>query len=229
MKPTFSSRLTPLAAFVFFLNATSFIYAESKAKIDIGPAYIHLDILESGKTVDRMDMAGVRADASYLFSSGICLKPTLLYGSNKGCLFTTSISLGQYIPLNEEWSFMPAFGVSYNYLRTSIDLPALSLENLKERFRSISPFLSLDAYYSFNSTLRLSGSFQYAWSRTHTDIQHLGKSKSDCKGPNYSLLLEKDISPSLSVNLGMGYNISLTKEKHGLRGTGVKLGIARWY
>lgn len=200
-----------------------------KIKIDAGPTFVHLDILESGKTVDRMDLPSIRADVSYLFDNGICLKPTVLYGSNNGSLLTTSASIGQYIPLNEQWSLLPNAGITYSYVRTSIDFPSIGLHELSEKFRSISPFLALEAYYSFNPTFRICGSFQYAWSRTHTQIQYLGKSKSHCQGPNYSFLIEKDLNPAWSLNLGMGYNISLSKEKHGLRGTGFKLGLARWY
>lgn len=218
-----------ISIFLSFFCFGAGLFADGKAKIDVGPAFVHLDILESGRTMDRMDLPSIRADASYLFESGICLKPTVLYGSNQGSLLTTSFSVGQYLPLNEQWSFLPNLGISYSYVRTSIDFPFLELHNLRERFRSISPFLGLDAYYSFNPTWRVCGSIQYAWSCTHTDIQHLVKSKSNCKGPNYSLLVEKDLNPSWSLNLGMGYNISLSKEKHGLRGTGVKIGLARWY
>lgn len=220
------TRLTAIFS-ALFLSTT--LLADSKAKIDAGPAFVHLDILESGKTIDRMDMPAIRADASYMFENGIALKPTVLYGSNKGSLFTIGASIGQYIPLNDEWSFLPNVGIAYGYVRTSVDFPVFGLHGLKERFRSISPFLGLDAYYAINPTFRVCGSFQYSWSRTHTEIQHLGKSKSHCQGPNYSLLVEKDINPSWSINIGMGYNISLTKEKHGLRGTGIKLGLAHWY
>ena len=214
---------------LFILLTSVCLAGESKAKIDIGPAFVHLDILESGKTIDRMDLPAIRADGTYLWENGIAVKPTVLYGNNNGVLLATGISLGQYLPLNEQWSFLPNIGVNYSYVRTSVDFPAFGLFHLKERFRSLSPFLGLDAYYSFSSTWRLCGSFQYAWSRTHTDIQHLIKSKSHCQGPNYSLLLEKDISPSWSINLGMGYNITLSKEKHGIRGSGVKIGLAKWY
>lgn len=211
------------------LSLTTHLAADSKAKIDAGPAFVHIDILESGKTIDRMDLPSIRADASYLFDNGICIKPTLLYGSNNGTLLSTGASIGQYLPLTEKWSFLPNAGVTYSYLRTSVDFPSLNLHNLRERFHSISPFLGLDAYFSITPTWRMCGSFQYAWSRTHTDIQHLTTSKSNCKGPNYSLMVEKDLNTAWSLNLGMGYNISLSKEKHGLRGTGVKLGLARWY
>lgn len=217
-----------IASICTFLLSTTLL-ADSKAKIDVGPAFIHLDILESGKTIDRMDMPGVRADANYMFENGICIKPTVLYGSNNGSLLSVGASVGQYIPCGDQWSFLPNLGVSYSYVHTTVDFPSFGLLDLKEKFRSISPFLGLDAYYTFTPTWRICGSFQYAWSRTHTEIQHLPKSKSHCQGPIYSLLLEKDITPSWSLNLGMGYNISLTKEKHGLRGTGVKLGLARWY
>ncbi len=71
--------------------------------------------------------------------------------------------------------------------------------------------------------------YQYVWSRTITRIKGFKDTKSSPKGSNYSVMIESDINEKWSVNLGAAYNTSLTKEKHGLRGYGVRWGFAYWF
>jgi long-subunit fatty acid transport protein len=75
--------------------------------------------------------------------------------------------------------------------------------------------------------------YQYAWSRTHTKLTHehnkLVSEKSHSCGPNYTLGVEYYVDDHWAINCGIGYNISLSKEKHGLRGKGAKLGVAYYF
>lgn len=221
-----------LLASLLLCLAFSKIQAEVLGKVDIGPAFAHLDILESGKTIKHMDMWGVRGDIAYRLFKCLYLKPTFLYahgGAAEGGIFTGAVGLGVCLPLKENLLITPIVGGNYCHVWTKIDIPAFLLKNLNENFRSWAPYVGLDFYYTFIPTWRLSLGVQYAWSRTKTTIQHIGKSKSKSEGFSYSALLEHDLSDQWSVNLGGAYNLSLTKEKHGLRGAGVKLGIARWF
>ena len=72
------------------------VKSEVKGKVDIGPAFIHLDILESGRTIDRLDMMGVRADFSYFIHRGLYIKPTVLYG-NGGKRSQTKVASSQHL------------------------------------------------------------------------------------------------------------------------------------
>ncbi len=203
-----------------------------KGKLDIGPAYIHLDILESGRTIDRIDMMGVRGDFSYFIHKGLYIKPTVLYGdggSKKGSLFTASLGLGYLIPLTKTFLIAPSFGINYGYIRTKVDFPAYQLKDLTETFNSWAPFIEADIYYTFIPSWRVCAGVQYSWSRSDIEIQKLGKSKSKSQGFAYSILLEHDLNDQWSCNIGAAYNLSLSKEKHGLRGTGIKAGIVRWF
>jgi len=229
MKSIFLSLFSTICLFTAF---TSSLDAACVGKVDIGPAFVHVDILESGHTVKRMDMWAIRGDASYTIWKGLYVKPTLLYangGAAKGGLFTAAFGVGHYTPLNDMFAVTPLLGVTYSHLWTKIDLPLYMLENLNEKFKAWSPYLGLEICCKFYEGWRLYGSFQYAWSRSRTIISHVGKFKSNCKGPTYSFLLEKDLSDTWSVNIGGAYNLSLSKEKHGLRGTGVKIGVVRWF
>ncbi len=227
----------PLFLSAVFLNPFSTsLEATCAGKIDIGPAFVHIDVLESGHTVKRMDMWAVRADASYIFWKGLFVKPTVLYangGAADGGVFTAGFGIGHYTPINSVIALSPQFGVTYSHLWTRIDLNFpeinLQLENLRERFKAWAPYVALEVCCKIGDGLRLSGSIQYAWSRSKTTISNLVKQKSNCKGPTYSVLLEKDLSDKWSVNIGGAYNLSLTKERHGLRGSGVKMGLAYWF
>lgn len=208
--------------------------AQCSGKVDIGPAYVHIDLLESGHTVKRLDMAAVKADATIVplknYFPGLCLKPTILYGSGHGDLFTTGIGIGHFIPVNDKLCLTPSIGYTYTDLRARINLRNFGLLNLKEKFRSNGIYLCLEANYKFWECWRISGQIQYVWSHTHTTISQLpGKQRSNAKGFNYAALLERDLNQCWSVNLGFAYNESLTHERHGLRGYGTKVGIAYWF
>lgn len=200
-------------------------------KVDMGPAYVHIDVLESGRTVHRMDLAAFRADATVVIWKGLCLKPTLLYGTGHGYLLTTGMGLGFIFPIQKNFCVTPSIGYNYTYLRTHINVrtPFFILRHLKEKFRSNTPYVACDASYTFCPAWRICGNIQYSWSSTHTTIRPLISQSSHSDGPSYSLMLEHDIDNAWSVNVGGAYNSSLSKEKHGIRGAGVKLGLAYWF
>lgn len=225
--------LTTSLFLLLFISSTVSLQAETRGKLDIGPAFIHIDILESGRTVKRMDMIGVRSDLSYLLYQGLYIKPVLLYGnggSAKGGIFSGSLGLGYYLPLREKLSIAPSFGFTYSHLWTKIDVEPLQLVGLREKFISWAPYVGLDLYINFRPDRRVCFGAQYAWSWTKTSIRHLVKNdKSHSEGFAYSFLFEQDINNRWSINLGVAYNLTLTKEKHGLRGTGIKAGIVHWF
>ena len=100
---------------------------------------------------------------------------------------------------------------------------------VEERFRSCSPYLALELSYTFRPFCRLVLNYQYAWSRTHTTISRIVNEKSHSEGFSYSGMLEHDLNNNWSVSVGGAYNVSLTKEKHGLRAYGCKVGVAYWF
>jgi hypothetical protein len=205
-----------------------------RGKVDFAPAFVHIDVLESGHTVSRMDMLAFKTDATILIKKGygFCVKPTLLCGTtgrSHGDLISGGVGLGHCTPINDKLTVTPSFGVIFTQIRTRTSIPFLGLHHLKEKFRSTSPYLGLDVTYTFLPCWRICAMYQYAWSHTHTKITGIGSDKSRSDGPNYGIMLEHDLRDNLSVQLGAAYNITLSKEKHGLRGTGVKAGIAYWF
>lgn len=227
-----------LHIFIAFLATFTFLKDRLSAgscccgRLDVGPAYLHIDVLESGHTIKDIDMAGFKADGCFIVWKGLCLKPMVLYG-RKGHseIATGGCGLGFCFPLRDNFSITPSVGCNFTQFKTNLHISVMDqfVLHLKERFRSVSPYLSLEACYTFFQVWRLIGCYQYSWSHTHTKIKGMDTVKSDPEGSNYGLMIERDLNDCWSINLGAAYNVSLTKEKHGLRGYGARLGIAYWF
>jgi len=215
-----------------------------RGKVDVGPAFVRVDILESNKTVKRLDMLALKADSTIVFNKccGLSLKPTLLYGKgNHGELFSGGGGIGMCAPFWNCWTITPSVGCVYTHLSAKIaaskfGIPPFLATSIKEIFHSVSPYVAVDVTYTFSPGWRICGMYQYSWSKTNTQLKGLpemlkGQSpfKSHSKGPNYALMIEHDINQSWSIQLGAAYNISLSKEKHGLRGMGAKVAVAYWF
>jgi hypothetical protein len=223
-----------LTSFTLSLCMRGSLCAECRGKLDISSAYVHIDVLESNVTVHRMNVPAFKSDLSWNIFQGITLKPTVLYGSNKGNkdkIFQVGSGLGLFLPIHSLISLTPIAGVNWGYVRTAFNTPVAPFETIKiiEKFRSISPYIALETTLNICQSLRLSGSVQYSWSRTDTVIKHIGKQKSHSEGFSYSGQIESDLNPCTSLNLGGTYNVSLTKEKHGFRIWGVKAGVVYWF
>ncbi len=205
-----------------------------RGKIDIGPAYVHIDLLDSGVTRHRMDLAAAKGDINYRFWKCLLIKTTFIYGHghHKNRICNEGVGLGVYIPIRKGFTIAPSAGVIWGNLKTTykVDLPNVPVPiPVEEKFYSSSPYLGLEVSYTFIPSWRIVLNYQYSWSHTRTTIKPLLKEKSHSQGSNYSALLECDLNQHWSVNVGAAYNVSLTKEKHGLRAYGCKAGVAYWF
>lgn len=228
-----------LTTLCFCLSILNFVgnplNADCCGKIDAGPAFLHIDVLESSHTIKKINMPAIKADGLYFVWNGVCVKPTALYAAiGNSQIISAGCGIGHYTPIGTKCSITPSIGCNLTQFKTTIhhyavkEVPGLFL-NLKERFRSISPYAAIDASYCFTPGWRIIACYQYVWSRTHTKIKNFDSSKSSPSGSNYAMVVERDLNDNWSVNLGAAYNTSLTKEKHGLRGYGVRLGLAYWF
>lgn len=239
---------------LFFLALTAFAFGGVKSvegqcstKVDLGAAYVHLDNLTSGRTTHSADLAAIRADVNFKLFQGLIVKPTALYGASNpfhvksdDSLFAAAITIGHCVPITEKFMVQPNIGYTYTRMKTvfngsttEIVPPCGPIEirfhGIKQSFSSNGPSAGLEGYYFFTKCFRACVSFQYIWSKTDAELHGVYSDKSHTKGPSYSAMLEYDINDCWSVNVAGAYNISLTKEKHGLRAAGAKLGIARWF
>lgn len=217
---------------LFALCATGILGAHGK--IDVGPVYANIKVLESGQTVEDLDMWGVRGDGTIQVWKALCVKPMVTYIEGDARFFATSLAAGVFLPLSDRLSIFPNAGVGYTYLKSNIDKPLLGLSDLDERFRSVAPSLGIDATFQVTPCIQLSGTYQYSWPRTVTILHsplfgQILNAKSSSRGPVYAAEVDYFLNDNWSVNLSGGYNLSFTKEKHGFKGKGVRLGIGyRW-
>jgi hypothetical protein len=244
-KKFFLSLITTLAALL--MGTSQSVEAQCSAKVDLGAAYVHLDNLTSGVTTHSADLAAIRADVNFKLFEGLIVKPTALYGASNpfhvqsdDSLFAAAITVGHCFPITEKILVQPNVGYTYTKMKTVFSgvvtnfIPPcgpteIHFHGLKQSFTSNGPSLGLEGYYFFTKRFRLCLAVQYIWSKTDAEVHGIYNDKSHTKGPSYSGMLEWDINDCWSVNVAGAYNISLTKEKHGLRAAGAKVGIARWF
>ncbi|MFV0339016.1 MAG: hypothetical protein ACK5MA_00080 [Parachlamydiaceae bacterium] len=214
------------------LTAASFADEECStcaSRFDVGPAFASIDMLESGHTKRTLNLWGVRADATILIWKGLCIKPTFLSVDGNANLNSGSIALGFCFPIVDKVSVTPSYGYTETRFKSRINFREFNLLNLREKFHSKGQFVAVDGCWTFIPGARVYAGFQWAWSRVHTTVRPLYKVTQHCQGPSYSGCLEYDLTPCLSINIAGAYNLSLSKEKHGLRGKGGKLGLVYWY
>lgn len=206
-------------------------------KADIGPLYVNVKVLQNNHTIESLDMGGGRFDATILpfECSGFCLKPFVFAaaGNHSSSLVSGGCAVGYYVPLNDTWSVLPYVGYSGFGLRTFVNLPSpvpgVALKHEKERFRSTSPYVGLEACFKITPNLNLTGIYQYAWARTHTTIGDVVNEKGHSQGSSVAAVLEYFFADRWSVTAAAAYNESLSREKHGLRALGGKLGLGYTY
>lgn len=218
-------------SFLFIFAFSYVLYAGCCGKIDLGATFLDVDFLKSNHTEKTIHMKGIKGDATIQIIGGVVLKPGFMLAEGGGKLATGTIGIGHCTPIFKGFTLIPSVGVAFSYVKTRIDLSdeISALQDLKERFRSVSPYAALEFCYTFLEKWTLMGCYQYCWSYTHTKISNIVSDTSHCSGSNYSLGLEYGFDEHWAVNLGAGYNISLSKEKHGIRGKGIKLGLAYYF
>lgn len=201
-------------------------------KIDVAPAYVHMDILESGETIHSLDMAAGRIDTSFIFGGGWTVKPmAMIARGDHGQLYTVGSGFGYTLPLSECLAITPIGGISYSYFSAHFNHNfGFGPIFLKRSYKTWTPYAGLDAVFTLGNGWRIGGSLYYAWASSKTTINPFARNqKSEAQGFISAITLEKDLTDNLSFNVGAGYNNSMTKEKHGLRGYGFKAGFSYWF
>jgi hypothetical protein len=223
------SRMKLLFVLLVAMIIPSILRAQCHGKIDVGASLISVDVLESGKTEETLHMNAIKADAILLVTKGLAIKPGMIWGRGDGSLFVGSLGVGHFWPIHDRIMLLPTIGVAYSQLHTHIDLEDIGLFHLKEKFHSTSVFVALEFSFRITEKWSLIGMAQYAWSRTHTTIDPIVSSKGNSNGPNYNLGIEYSFNKNWAINAGVGYNISLSREKHGLRAKGAKIGAVYYF
>src|SRR5215217_5540394 len=95
-----------------FLFSFQTMHAEINGKVDIGPAFIQLDILESGKTIETRDLWAVKGDATIFVYGGFFIKPGFIWGDGKAQFAAFNIGAGHAFPINDRLTLLPSVGVA---------------------------------------------------------------------------------------------------------------------
>ena len=217
---------------VAFLLVTGGAFAECCGKVDVAPVFLKVDLLKYGKEDQTYNMQGARGAIDYLIWK---LKPLIVrftglsaWGKHNSHFQTYTAGLGACIPY-QQFLFTPTVGVTYCRF-TADDGKFPPLEDLKQTFDGLGPYIGIDIQWRFCDTWKISGGFQYSWSHTHAFLKDLFSNlKDNSKGPTWTLQIEKDITEQWSLNIAGAYNRSLNHEKHGLKAQGVKVGLTYWF
>lgn len=230
---------------LLFLIISAPLMGKVRGKIDGGALFISLKQKSLGMENKRLDMGGVRIDATVLpfegYGFGFKSSATAVTGDAEFYLW--NIGVGHYTPITDCFSVFPIVGYGFNLLddaRINILVPTqigpVEIRKAKEHICSHSVFMGTDFVYKFSDCLYSTIAVQYAFARSHTRITQgtpaLPKAirlKGGTQGWNLGLLIDYLINDCFSVNLGVGYNSSLDREKFGIQGYGVKLGAGYWF
>ncbi len=221
---------------LFFSSAFLFLVkfllpAETHGRIDVAPVALKIDVLEFGHSVDTLHMYGGRLDATLQVAEnyGFVLKPCVFGASGEGDFVSGGIALGHYTPITSCLNVTPTLGYSYTELKTTINIPAFGLTRQREKFKSNTAVLGVEVGYTITPKWAITGVYQYGFARTHTTIGHIIHAKARSQGPNWGAILDYTLCDHWLISAAVGYNNSLSKEKHGIRGLGYKLGVAYTY
>ena len=89
-------------------------------------------------------MKGCKADATVLLYEGICVKPSFLWGTGHGKLFSGGIAAGVLSTDHKEFQNFAQCGHCLELSPFWNQLEELQLFDLRERFRSDSPFIGME-------------------------------------------------------------------------------------
>ncbi|MCB1113459.1 MAG: hypothetical protein KDK62_01750 [Chlamydiia bacterium] len=198
-----------------------------RGKIDVAYTYLEVDFIEANRTVDSYYMKGARVAIDYFIWKPLLFRATALNAWESAHFQAYSAGLGVCLPYKKLY-ITPSAGATWTRFSGELDIPTFFLFGLKNKFRSLGPYVAIDVQWCITEDWRIGGSFQYSWSHTHTEVVGLMKAKDNSKGPTWSVLLEHDINKKWSVNIGGAINRSLNHERNGIKGQGVKAGITYW-
>ena len=198
-------------------------------KIGAGALATQIEIIQSGQKIDSLYLYGGRIDATIVpfDRTGFCVKSFFSGALGDGDFYSVGCALGHYTPLHRCLAILPSLGYSHSHLSATIQEPLFG--RLKETFRSDALYLGLDFIWKPHPKWALTAMYQYGWADTRTKLEGLGSFKGESKGSNSALMIDYFFAAGWSATAAVGYNNSLSKERHGLEAKGVMLGVSRCF
>ncbi len=217
-------------------------------RVDVGPVYVQVQVLEDGSKMQEINLFGGRVDASILpfKDSGFAIKPTATASRGDGEFYTYGVGLGYYIPFFKCCYFVPVAGLGWTNLSTTVDLTfptglqppfpgEVLVRDIDERFRSDSRYLGFELMCQFRESIYTTFIYQYAWAdgdtRLRDDFFPGGEvvSKGKTSGANFAVSIDYYFTKCFSTSIAAGVNNSLDENRFGIRAYGVKLSVGYYF
>lgn len=201
------------------------LYAEIRGKVDVGYADIMIHLHDANLPKKRIPMQGFSLNSTLVVWKGLCLKPHIISGSGReGHLLNLSLGAGCYIPFGS-FCVLPSVGITRGYLRGFIDLPQVGLENIKQRFKTWTPYVGVDVSYTISEKWSVCMMVQYGWATTHFTISRIISQKTHTSGFNLVGQIDYYFTSNWSANFAIAKNESWEDAKVGIVGYGGRLGL----
>lgn len=203
-------------------------------KVDGGPAMMRLTNIYLGTKTNKYWLYGVSLAGTIIVKDGWTLKPRLIYGGGDGDLWNVGLGVGYFLPVHKRINITPVVGASYGHLKIDVDLPLMPA-GIEQTMDSVSPFVGVDVGVTILECLTAGFGIQYAWSRSQTTSSHdlLGgkffDARSESRGFNFFGQLDYWFNSCWSANLAFASNDSHSKEKHGIKVMGWRLGVGYFF
>ncbi len=228
--------LKKLVCLCLILIAPTLSYAyQIRGRADVSFLGMSISHLIDNKTANKSNVYGSRVDATIVpFEGyGIAFKPMALYATGDGDLLQGGIQIAHYTPINDCITLVPGIGYTYSDLRSKIkiQLPNVGPFTFNQKVDSNIIFCACDVYYKIDEQWMLTGVFQYGWARSHSKIHSMDVfgtnivEEGSSDGPSFAGIVDYYITKSWSISTAVGYSKTLSKERHGLKALGYKVGL----
>lgn len=211
---------------ICFTAIPALAYAEMHGKIDGGIVGLNVTLLEHGHKVKTLSMIGISSNATILVCDGWCIKPKVVVASGDGDLWNLGSGIGYFLPVSDYLNITPNVGVAYSSIETHRDLPGLP--DADEIYNAWNPWVGFDIGVNLTPVWTVSLMYQYAWSSCKTQIGPF-RSKTESRGSNYAVQTDYYFRNDWSVNLAVGSYDSQSKELHGTKTKGIRLGVGYFF
>jgi hypothetical protein len=217
-----------------------------RGKLELGPAYMHIDMLSDGVIRNKLDLYGMQANASVIVWKGATFKLGGIYGRNDGQVNSLSFAAGWTIPLEVYgWKFYitPNGGYTIGYLRGNTDLDArfipLNGIRVKQAFHNKTPFVGIDITSVISEKWTTTTVIQYGWTRSKVTWDNpavMGVSMipangqtTESRGFNLGSVVDYWVTENWSINLAVGTQHSRGKEKDATKAFGGRIGVGYYF
>lgn len=220
--------------FCSFLLLSPLLAAQPHGKFDFGAAFLEADIRTQGKVVHTASFTGISAGGTVCVADlisfsplcqGVAVKPRLLAALGDHHIWNIGVGLGYIVPIRSV-VFVPNVGVTYGELGTKF---MTLLGDTQVRYKSLSPYVGIDASICFWQCWQITVAVEYAWPRTETFFSDISLGTVESTGWNGAFQLDYYVTESWSILGSFAFSDSRDKEANGMSIQGGRLGVGYFF